>query len=903
MPGILFGLCVLQHGRPMADFLLKLENMEDKILWHNLSFEDAVKMLGSDLDKGLSEDDIGARQKRFGKNLLPEEKPPSNISLILNQLKNPMVYILLIAGVLTLALRSFIDTIIIFLVVFLNVSLGFIQERKAVVILNKLKKSAKHHAKVLRGGRHKIIDAEELVPGDIIVLNAGDKVPADARIIVSNGLEVNEMMLTGEWAASEKSEKTLSKETSLGDRDDLVYMGTVVEKGKAKAIVFATGLATEMGKVAEVIGKMKERKTPLQNKLSFFVKILSLIILIITLLIFTDGMLIGKEFIDIFTISVAMMVAAIPESLPAILTIVLAIGMQKILKRKGLVRKLVAAEALGSTSVICTDKTKTLTEGKMTVASILGADEIIGKGNRNHLLLLETAYLAGEAFIENPEEAMKDWVVRGLPTEKALLLAAIGAGVDVKQIAEDAVKVQEFPFDTKRKYSANIGKTKGGQLCAYIVGAPERILEAAGYLRVENGEESISSEDFNAVKDEIEDMAERGLRVVGVAYRKISKEKELNSFFEKLVFVGLVGLKDPIREDVKKTIEVCRRAGMKPIIVTGDHKLTARAVAGELGFSTGEENILEGKDLDSMSDEALLKVLGKIQIYARVEPIHKMRIVSALQAKGEVVAMTGDGVNDAPALKEADIGLALDSGTEVAKESSDLILLNDSFSVIVYAVEEGRRILDNIRKVIAYLLIGGFTEVMLIGLSIVFRLPLPVLAGQILWKNMIESTPPSVALAFEEKEKDIMKRPPESHKLPLLTAEMNVLIFVIGFLTNLILFGIFVWFLRIGMPLSVIRSAMFVGLSVDSFMFVFSCRNLRKNIWRYNPFGNKYVNISILVGTLMIILAIYLPFSQTILKTTALGFFEWSVLLLFGFLELILVELVKWFFIKYKKTN
>jgi len=883
--------------------LLKLENMEDKTLWHNLSFEDVAKVLGSDLDKGLSEDDIEPRRKKFGRNLLPEEKPPSDFSIVLGQLKNPMVYILLVAGVLTLFLRSFVDTAIIFLVVFLNVFLGFIQERKAVAILSKLKKSAKHHAKVLRGGRYKIVDAEELVPGDIIVLNAGDKVPADARIIISNGLEANEMMLTGEWAASEKSEKTLPKETSLGDRDDLVYMGTVVEKGKASAMVFATGLGTEMGKIAEVIGKMKERKTPLQNKLSFFVKILSLIILIITILIFIDGLLIGKEFIDIFTISVAMMVAAIPESLPAILTIVLAIGMQKILKRKGLVRKLVAAEALGSTSVICTDKTKTLTEGKMTVANILGVDEIIGKGNENHLFLLETAYLAGEAFIENPDEAMRDWVIRGLPTEKALLLAAMGAGVDVKRIAANTVKVQEFPFDTKRKYSANICKTESGQLFAYIVGAPERILEAAGYLKIEEREEPITSKDFNTVKGEIEDMAEKGLRVVGVAYRKISKEEDFNSFFEKLIFVGLVGLKDPIREDVKKTIEICRQAGMRPIIVTGDHMLTARAVARELGFDTKEENILEGKDLDLMTDEALAKVLDRIQIYARVEPVHKMRIVSALQARGEVVAMTGDGINDAPALKEADIGIALDSGTEVAKESSDLILLNDSFSVIVYAVEEGRRIVDNIRKVIAYLLIGGFTEVMLIGLSIVFRLPLPILAGQILWKNMIESTPPSVALAFEEKEKDIMKRPPESHKLPLLTAEMNVLIFVIGFLTNLILFGIFVWFLRIGMPIKVIRSAMFVGLSVDSFMFVFSCRNLRKNIWHYNPFGNKYINISILVGTLMIILAIYLPFFQTILKTTALGFFEWSVLLLFGVFELVLVELVKWFFIKRKKTD
>ncbi|MBU3934983.1 HAD-IC family P-type ATPase [Patescibacteria group bacterium] len=876
--------------------------MSKEILWHNISFNEAVEKLQSNIEVGLTEKEAENRQKEFGKNLLPEEKPLSSPFILLGQLKNPMVYILLGAGVLTLILKNFVDTTIILLVVFLNVFLGFAQEKKAANILNKLKKIVKYHATILRGGRKRIIDAQGLVVGDIITLNAGDKVPADARIIDSNGLQTNEMNLTGEWISSEKLEKVLPKETPLGDRDNMVYMGTVVEEGKASAVVSAVGINTEIGNVAQTLGKIKERKTPLQHKLSVFTKVISAIIFTLAFLIFIDGLLTGKSFIEIFTVSIATIVAAIPESLPAILVIVLAVGMQKILKRRGLVRELVAAETLGSISVICTDKTKTLTEGKMVVSDILTPGEIMGSKNGNHFFVLQAASLAIEAFIENPDDAMKKWIIQGRPTEKALLLAATGAGIDIRKNAKGAIKTKEFPFNNKKKYSANIYETEKGKFI-YVVGAPEKILGASSYFIAGKEEKRLTSKSRGIMETSIESLAGKGLRVLGVAYKEIEGREKEEDLFKKLVFVGLIGLKDPIREDVKKTIAVCRKAGIRPIIITGDHKFTAKTVAEELGFETKKENILEGKELDKMDNNALAKVLDKIQIYARVEPNHKMRIISALQEKGEIVAMTGDGVNDAPALKEADIGLALGSGTEVAKESSDLILLNDSFSIIIYAVEEGRRIMDNIRKVIAYLLIGGFTEVMLIGLSVVFRLPLPVLAGQILWKNMVESTPPSIALSFEEKEKEIMKRPPEDPRLPILTPEINVLIFAVGLLTNLILFGIFIWFLKLGVSLELTRSVMFVGLSIDSFMFAYSCRNLRKNIWHYNPFGNSYLNASILFGLLMILLAVYLPFFQNVLKTTGLGLWEWSILLAFGCLELFLVELTKWIFIKRKKTG
>ncbi|MDP3052120.1 MAG: HAD-IC family P-type ATPase, partial [bacterium] len=597
---------------------------------------------------------------------------------------------------------------------------------------------------------------------------------------------------------------------------------------------------------------------------------------------------------------------------------------------------LLAAETLGSTSIICTDKTGTLTEAKMQVAGIFtGTKELLSDGgiyaeklNHNglesHITALKIATLCSDAYIENPEDEIHRWIIRGRSLDKALLLAGMQAGLSKKELEKNYPCHDELLFDPSYKYSAGLHHLSENEDIIYIIGAPEKILAMSRFIELDGRQEIFNAKKSDELNHKLENLTKKALRVVAVGYKKIKKgvllhrlklvrddqsdiqQKEIKNHKQKiyeehlidLVFVGFIALKDPLRKDAKEAIQLCRRAGMRPIIVTGDHKLTAQAIARELGLPAEEKNIIEGFELEDLSDEEFKKKLSDIEIYSRVEPKQKLRIIQAWQEKGEIVAMTGDGVNDAPALKKANIGVALGSGTEVAKEASDLVLLDDSFHTIVTAVEEGRRIMDNVRKIITYLLTGGFTEIMLIGLAVVFGLPLPVLSGQILWKNLIESTPPAMALAFEPKEKDVMARRPEDPKISLLNQEMKVLIFIIGIFTNLVLFGIFLWFLNLGFPIERIRSVIFVGLAVDSFLYIFSCRNLRKNIWQFNPFSNRYILVAVLIGFLGLAAALYLPVFQKLLKTVPLGFFEWTILWVFGFLNLILIEAAKWWHIK-----
>ncbi|MBZ9569631.1 HAD-IC family P-type ATPase [Patescibacteria group bacterium] len=857
--------------------------------WHNLSWEAVVKKLNSDSEKGLAEKEIKKRQEKFGKNLLPAERPLSRLRILFEQFRSPLIYILVIAGIITLALDEYTDTIVIFGAVILNTIVGFFQENKASEALRKLKKVVTIEAKVIREGNLKIIDSQELVHGDIFELSAGDKVPADGRIIEARNLKTNEMALTGEWLPTKKHSDILAKETPMADRDNMVYMGTIVEDGKAKAVVTETGLKTEMGKVALMLKETKEEKTPYQKKLARFSKIVGIIIAIICFGIFIEGMVTGGGFIEMFTTAVAVAVAAIPEGLPVAMTVILALGMQRILKKRGLVRKLVAAETLGSTSVICTDKTATLTEGKMKVSEVIG----------NRFLALKAATLTSEAFIENPQAPKEKLIFRGRPTDRALLEAGIAAGIDRKKEFERK-KIAEIPFNPINKFAAAVYE-ENGQNFLYVCGAPERILNVCALKKGER----------EKLEKKLEELTKKGLRVVASAYKTIRGRASgdfpedgplVADLIKDLNFVGFITLKDPIRKEVKEAMKICREAGMKPIIVTGDHKLTAKAVAEELGFKIKEENILEGKDLDEIPDKDFDKILEKIQIYARVEPKHKMRIISAWQKKGEVVAMTGDGINDAPALKKADIGVALGSGTDVAKEVSDLILLPDSFNIIVAAVEEGRAILDNIRKVITYLLSDSFTEVILVGVSIVAGVPLPVTAVQILWVNLIEDGLPDIALAFEPKEKDLMKRKPQGRDVPLLTREMKAIIFIIGLITDLILLSLFFWLWQKNHDIRYVRTMIFACLTIDSLFYVFSCKSLRRNLWHINPFSNKLLVAAVGIGLLMLILALYLPVFQTLLKTVPLGISDWLIILALGISEIILIEATKWHFIVKKEV-
>jgi len=869
--------------------------MEKDILWHSISWEEAVKKLKTDSKKGLSEEEAKIRRRKFGKNSFPGKKPLPKIKLFLEQFKSPLVYILVIAGFIVLFFKEFTDAIVIFIAIALNTVVGYFQEVKADSALEKLKKAVKIKAEVIRDGNTKIIDSILLVPGDVFILNPGDKVPADGRIISCHNLKINEMALTGEWLTAHKKTGALEKEISLADKDNMVFMSTVVEDGTARAVVVSTGTGTEIGRIAQMVGETKEGKTPLQKKLARFSKIIGIGIVAICLFIFAGGIIIGRNFLEIFTVSIAIAIAAIPEGLPIAMTVILALGMQRILKKKGLVRKLTSAETLGNTSIIATDKTATLTEGKMRVT------EIITETKTERYLALKIAALCSQAFIENPDEVMEKWIVRGQPTDRALLLAGIEGGINRRELEKKMTKATEIPFNSIDKYLARFfttGKKKG---VLYVSGAPEKLLEMSEYFK-RNGKKQVW--DISArekIKRELENLAAKGLRVIAVA----EKETEnLEQPIGNLTFVGLIALKDPLRKEAKKAMKICREAGMKPIIVTGDHKLTAKAIAEELGFVLKKSSIIEGKDLDRMPDEEFLRKIRDIQVYARVEPKHKMRIIQTWQDKGEVIAMTGDGVNDAPALKKADIGIALGSGTEVAKEVSDLILLTDNFNIIVAAVEEGRAIIDNIRKVITYLLSDSFTETILVGASIFFGLPLPVTAAQILWANLIEDGLPNAALAFEPKEKDLMSRKSQGNKSPLLTKEMKALIIIIGLMTDFLLLGLFFWLYKYSNYETVhIRTIIFVGLAIDSLFYVFSCKSLRRNIWHINPLSNRLLSFAWVLGMAMLLMAIYFPPLQILLNTYSLNVFDWGLLLGLGLINIILIEATKWYFIARHQTN
>ncbi|MBD3282131.1 MAG: HAD-IC family P-type ATPase [Candidatus Portnoybacteria bacterium] len=882
--------------------------------WHNLTASEVLKKTNT-TKKGLTQEEAQKRLRKFGLNALPEEKPLSKAKIFLEQFKSPLIYILVIAGFVTLALQDWTDSVVIFAAVFLNAFIGYFQENKTSQILSKLKKAVRDKAIVIRNGKEKEISQNHVIMGDIIVLKAGDKVPADARIIENYSLKINEAALTGEWLASEKTIKKLPKGTPLADRKNMVYMGTIIESGRGLAVVTGIGIKTEIGKVATSLSEVEKTETPYQKKIAKFSKIVAIAVGAISLALFIAGAITGRDTLEMFVTAVAVAVAAIPEGLPIAITVILALGMERILRKKGLVRRLVAAEVLGSTSVICTDKTGTLTEAKMQVTEIFSLKEnprIIKKA-------LKAGVACSEAFIENVEDPMHKWIIRGRPTEKAIIKAGIQEGITKEKLKKQEPQIDSLPFSPEHKYSASVHSLEKTQDIIYMLGAPEIILEKATHIEGKSRKKKLTKKEKEKLKKKFEKLNSKGLRLIAASYKKIKKdefikqikkqeeigeisEEQKQGIYEKhleeMVFIAFIAIKDPLRARVKQAVKTCKQAGMRPIIVTGDHALTARAIAEELGIPAESKNVIEGKDFNKITDKEFKKRLKDITIYARVEPQQKLRIVEAWQKNGEVVAMTGDGVNDAPALKKANIGVALGSGTDVAKEASDLVLLSDNFYVIVTAVKEGRTIIDNIRKVITYLFSFSFTEMILIGASIIGTFPLPVLPAQILWVNLIQDSFPAIALGFEKEEKDIMKRKPEEPESPLLNREMKVIIFAIGIFTDLLLLGLFFWLLDRDMPLEEIRTVIFAGLSVGAIFFTFPCRSLRKNIWEINPFSNKTIILAWIISIITLLAAVYIPIFQKLLKTVPLNPFDWLLFIAIGIINLILIEIAKLFFKK-----
>ncbi len=864
-------------------------------VWHNLSIKNVLELAQTNKD-GLFFKEIDERLKKHGLNRLPKEKKFSILKTLLTQFKSPLVYILIIAAAVTLALKEFIDLIVILAAVLINAGVGFSQEYKAEKIFKHLKNLIQYKARVLRQGspdnpssteikQEYVIDSQKLVPGDIIILEAGDIIPADARLIETHNLETKEAALTGESLPSFKKNEILKPDTPLADRKNMVYSGTNVAKGKAKAVIIATGSKTELGKIANLIRTTEEDKTPLQKKISSLAETLGIIIAGLSLMLFIAGLIIGRPFLEMLLVSVAVAVAGIPEGLPIAVTVCLAVGMQRILKKKALIKKLIAAETLGSITVIALDKTGTLTEGKMAVTHLIPYKDASNKD------LLKVGLLCSNIIIENSEQELKNWKMTGDSTEIALVQEAVQAGLERKKLLSNYQRIDEIPFESETMRMATLSKmrSKKNQSALFIKGAPERILDIC----------SLTIEEKREIKKEFEQLTDRGLRVLAFGQKIFypqNKENLSENDLNNIKFIGLIALRDPLRPETKKAVNDCKLAGIRSVLVTGDHQLTTRAIAQEIGLIRQEEKILQGGDIDRLSDEDLRKKLKKTNVFARVEPKHKIRIVDALQAQGEVVAMTGDGVNDAPAIKSADIGLALGSGSEITKETADIVLLDDNFKTIVEAIKSGRDIFNNIKKIVLFLLSDTFTEFILIGGSLFLGLPLPVLAGQILWINIIEDTLPAMALSYEKEGREILKERARGHKTKILDKKMKFLILVIGVITDLILLGLFLLLYYQGKDIAYIRTMISVGLGIDTLFYVFACKNLKKIIWKYNPFNNLFLDFSVVFGWGMLFVALYVPFFQKILRLVPLHRNDWLIMVGLGLIEIALIELGKFFF-------
>jgi Ca2+-transporting ATPase len=877
--------------------------------WHSISLIEVFAETKSKKD-GLTSSESIKRLKESGRNTLPQEKPYSKIRLFLSQFNSPLMYILLATVVISLSLKHYSDTIFIAVVLLINTTVGFYQENKANKSLLALKKMVKIRTKVWRDGNEKEIDSEELVVGDVVLLKAGDKVPADGRIIESKNLKINEASLTGESQAVEKkTDDIISESAPLSERINTVFMGTIVEEGRATIVVVATGINTQIGEIVSLLKETKERKTPLQKKIASLSRITGAFILSIIFAIIIIGYFTEKSFADIFVASLALAVSAIPAGLLPAITVILVLGMRRIFKQNGLVRKLAATETLGSVTVICTDKTGTLTEGKMQVSQILTStrelmgDNINGlakgenvNGVESHISALKIATLTNDAFVENPDAELQEWVVRGKPTEKALLLAGMQSGLNKQEIEKHYPLLDRISFESDYKFAATLHRKGENQNMLYVIGAPEEIIARSVDLDVDGREEKLGTAEADKLIKKLETLTQKGLRVLACAHKDYDAETKYQNLTELvtgLSLVGFIALKDPLRQDAKDSILITKKAGIRTVIVTGDHKLTAKAIAEEIGIEAKEENILEGKELEIISDDELKERAKYVSIYARVSPRHKLRIVDALQANGEVVAMLGDGVNDAPALKSADVGVAVGSGTDVAKEVADLVLLDDNFKTVVKAVEQGRVIFGNVRKVFIYLVADDFSELFLFLGSMAMGFPLPLLPAQILWINLVEDGLPDIALTTEQETKGVMDEKPRNPKEPILNKPLKLWMTAIFFITGLAAFLSFFFLWKLTGDLHKTRTIVFALMCIDSLVFAFSVRSFKRTIFRKDIFSNRYLVGAVIISAVLLVGAVYLPLLQKLLATQPLGLVEWLIIFSVSLVEILLIEFSK----------
>ncbi len=889
--------------------------------WHHCEAEEVLAQLKS-VRTGLTDHEATQRRHHVGRNELPRERTTLGIVVFARQLKSSLVAILLIAAAVSFALQDFVDAYVILAAVVVNVLVGFAQESKAEHALAALRSFVRFTTIVRRDHAERLVDAAELVPGDIIVLKAGARVPADARLLHAHHLSVNESALTGESQAVEKSVHAIAEASPLAERTNMMYLGTTVEAGEGLGVVVATGHETEVGSIAGMLREAEDRPTPLQERLRSFSTTLGVFTLAAATAIFLLGLALGKRPVETFTLAVALAVAAIPEGLLVGVTAILAVGMKRILDKKALVRKLIAAETLGSTTVICTDKTGTLTEGAMSVVRIVTGEQELGisatdrlppehlREGSSVLLSLIIGIVCNDAHITNEDAAFQHRQITGSPTERALAAAAHVHGLTRASLDVAYPRIDSIPFSSEAKLMATLHTVPRGRMIM-VKGAPEQVLARSLFVDLDGKARPLTNERRTAMLATADHMSGEGLRVLAVAFRHVPATVDRFTDEEALgglTIVGLFGMKDPLRATAKQTVALCRSAGIRVVMVTGDHPLTATAIARELDLPVGRGHVMTGQELAQLSDADLTERVETISVFARVSPSDKLRIVNAWQARGDVVAVSGDGVNDAPALQSAAIGVALGSGTEVAKQAADMVLLDDTFATIVAAVGQGRVIFDNVRKVVLYLISDSLAAVLVILLAffvdaVVLDLPVPLLAAQILWINLIADGLPNLALTVEPEESDVMAVPPRDPKEPIVTRQMYLLALAISGIMGVATFLAYLMSLGAGSTVEHARTVAFVCLGMVSLLSAFSVRSLRHTIWQTSPWANRYLLLAMLGGVAIQLVAVYFPPLQRILGTSALGAGSWFLLAGVAVASLALIESMKRFFLRHHDSS
>lgn len=843
--------------------------------FHSSDIKDVFARLSSNA-KGLTSDQVSKRLERYGRNEIKAEKKESAFKLLISQFNSPLVWILIAALVIAIAVGEIIDSIVIAAILILNAILGFAQEYRAEKAIEALQKMASLKAVVLRDGKPTKIDASELVPGDVVLLETGAKVPADCRIFELSNLETQEAALTGESTPITKYLKVLAAKTSVADRTNMIFSGTIITKGRGKAIVCSTGMKTEIGKIARDIQSAEKMQTPLQKKLAVLGKWLGLLVVVIAMIVFLTGYFLQEgSALELMLAAIALAVAAIPEGLPAVVTISLGLGVKKLVKKNALMRHLPSVETLGSTTVICSDKTGTITHNEMTVTKLFVNDHEVSVGGRGYKpeggfstsrkdveFLMQIGALNNDAKLQLEE---KEWKVVGDPTEGCLITAAMKAGLDKDQLDKIYPRIDELPFDSERKRMTTVHDLGNGKKHVYVKGAPDIVLDLCKYAWIDGKRVMLNQSLRKNILAKNEEFAGQALRVLAFAFKESKGKIKKEDYEKELILVGLQGMIDPPRREIKDAIARCETAGIKVVMITGDHKATAQAIAAEVGI---KGRALTGLELEEMDDEAYDNIVEEVAIYARVNPAHKMKIVEALKRKGHIVAMTGDGVNDAPALKRADIGIAMGiTGTDVAKEASEMILTDDNFVSIVNAVEEGRSIFDNIRKFVNYLLSCNFGEVLVIFIASLLGWPLPLIAIQLLWINLITDGLPALALGVDPASPGIMQRRPIKERR-IISKNMKWNILFMGALIAVATLAAFKFGSRIDLETG--RTMAFMVLVLLEIVRV----QMIRGQYKMSLFSNKYL-LAALAGSLALQLAVVYTPLASVFKVTALGMVPW----------------------------